>query len=752
MADDKRNIEIKFNTNAEETKGKVDKLNKSVEDTAKVTNDATKSTDKLTESVTSNGGAMAILDSITGGYATRVKDAMEASNLFKKSTDGMTISQRAYTAVVGTSTGALKTFRIALAATGIGAIVVLLGLLIANWDKLTGALTRAEKAQKAVNDAMAQGTSNAKAESAELLRLVAIARDETASKEARLAAIKAINEVSPEYLGNITLDTINTEQATVAINNYVIALGKKMQAQAIEKAIQKTYDDELEFRTKQASDYLKWYDYILNGWYDIDEAARNRQEEDVKDTLSQRRALENQLQELLEKNPELIYDANKKSNSNILKDTQSTNKKIVESEEEKYKRIMQLQKDRLDLLREIRDLEIEMIDNPSDKAIAERDKKLDKLYSDWENRVNSLNNLIADDELFDKSLAIIDGYYENLISNINKDYDELSGNVENIATLFDNIDNNLFTDSLGGFLSYYQVVSQILDAYNSINDAETKARVSEIYNIPKLEENLQRYQELFTKNREFLENETLNPANNPEDGWVLTSLFGKGGTQEALSKMERFYEDQRMFLDLQELAANRASETELERTEIKQFYANRRTEIDREEYENNKKLNDLRLKQQLTALDSYSSALDATSQLMGEHTAGHKTLAIASATIDTYTSAVASYKGMVEAIPGPVGIAAGVAAAAASVAMGLNNVKQILSVKVPGGSGSGSGGGSNSFNQPNVDFVSSSENQIATTVGDRMQSNNEPIKAYVVSSEVSSQQALDRRRVESNSL
>jgi hypothetical protein len=43
-----------------------------------------------------------------------------------------------YSTVVGASTGALKLFRIALISTGIGAIIVAVGLLIANFDKLQG--------------------------------------------------------------------------------------------------------------------------------------------------------------------------------------------------------------------------------------------------------------------------------------------------------------------------------------------------------------------------------------------------------------------------------------------------------------------------------------------------------------------------------------------------------------------------------------------------------------------------------------
>jgi hypothetical protein len=49
-------------------------------------------------------------------------------------------AQRAYALAVGTSTGAMKAFRLALVATGIGAAVVAIGLLIANFDKLTAAV------------------------------------------------------------------------------------------------------------------------------------------------------------------------------------------------------------------------------------------------------------------------------------------------------------------------------------------------------------------------------------------------------------------------------------------------------------------------------------------------------------------------------------------------------------------------------------------------------------------------------------
>jgi hypothetical protein len=65
-----------------------------------------------------------------------VKDLSEGFVKLATTTSLASAAQAAYTAVVGTSTGALKLFRLALVATGIGAIVVGLGLLIANWEEV----------------------------------------------------------------------------------------------------------------------------------------------------------------------------------------------------------------------------------------------------------------------------------------------------------------------------------------------------------------------------------------------------------------------------------------------------------------------------------------------------------------------------------------------------------------------------------------------------------------------------------------
>lgn len=133
------NIVVK-ETGLDEVNKKVNKLETSVESLEDQQRSLSKSMGDSSQSVLDNGGAMGLLNDATGGLAMTVKDAVEASWLFTKSQKAAAIQQSIATTVVGTSTGAMKAFRIALASTGIGLIVIGLGLLIANFDKVKKAV------------------------------------------------------------------------------------------------------------------------------------------------------------------------------------------------------------------------------------------------------------------------------------------------------------------------------------------------------------------------------------------------------------------------------------------------------------------------------------------------------------------------------------------------------------------------------------------------------------------------------------
>lgn len=61
-------------------------------------------------------------------------------------TKASAVAQGLYTAVVGTSTGALKLFKIALASTGIGLLIVGIGALVANWESFVKWIKSSSKA------------------------------------------------------------------------------------------------------------------------------------------------------------------------------------------------------------------------------------------------------------------------------------------------------------------------------------------------------------------------------------------------------------------------------------------------------------------------------------------------------------------------------------------------------------------------------------------------------------------------------
>ena len=133
-----------------------------------------------------------------------------------------------------------------------------------------------------------------------------------------------------------------------------------------------------------------------------------------------------------------------------------------------------------------------------------------------------------------------------------------------------------------------------------------------------------------------------------------------------------------------------------------------------------------------------------------------KALRISMAIMDTYSSALRAYA--TQLVPGdPTSFVRAEIARAVTVAMGLANVASIAMQKFVtsasgtpagvGGIGGGSGGGTQ---PPDFNIVGASpSNQLAAAVGGQFQ---QPVKAYVVSKDVSTAQEMDRNIIGSASL
>jgi hypothetical protein len=175
-------------------------------------------------------------------------------------------------------------------------------------------------------------------------------------------------------------------------------------------------------------------------------------------------------------------------------------------------------------------------------------------------------------------------------------------------------------------------------------------------------------------------------------------------------------------------------------------------------YEDEKALSEAKIllaekeaKAKMDAADAVSGTLNAASDLLGKQTTAGKILAIASATISTFTSAQKAYEATV-GIP-IVGPALAPINAGLALAAGFKNIQAITKVKTPGGGGGSSPSGSfgGAAQAPNFNVVGNSGvNQLAQTMSG--QSEQAPIQAFVVAQNVTSAQSLNRNIVNNASL
>lgn len=208
-------------------------------------------------------GVRAVAEGLVQAQQLKRLAADVASNVQTKIATGL---QAAYTAVVGTSTGALKAFRLALASTGIGLIVVALGALIANWDKLTKSIGGASDAQDAFNDINEEAQKSIAKTSVELDFYGGIVNDVSKSEEERVQALEKLNELGV-ITEDITLDqadaleTLN-ERLELARENILL----KAQAEAAASLLSQAFEAQITAQNSSLEDNLTFFDQLINSF------------------------------------------------------------------------------------------------------------------------------------------------------------------------------------------------------------------------------------------------------------------------------------------------------------------------------------------------------------------------------------------------------------------------------------------------------------------------------------------------------
>jgi hypothetical protein len=172
-----------------------------------------------------------------------------ANNLNSESVLGLQLKtawEKIYAVAVGNSTGAMKGLRVAMLSTGIGALIIGVGALIANWDKLKNAISSQTGAQKISNQVMKTATSQISNELSASDKLSRQLRDETLTRQQKIQKVKEFQLAYPGLLKNVNLETMSIAQINGQLVKNIELLKLQAQAKAIEAVRAEKLQEKLE--------------------------------------------------------------------------------------------------------------------------------------------------------------------------------------------------------------------------------------------------------------------------------------------------------------------------------------------------------------------------------------------------------------------------------------------------------------------------------------------------------------------------
>ncbi len=151
-------------------------------------------------------------------------------------------AQTVYAAVIGTTTGALKAFRIALAATGIGAIIVGIGFLVSKLAEYADAAEKAAEQQKLLKEINDEAIKSFSSQVTHLTLVKNSLNDLSIPQKQRIALAKEYNKTAEE--GNkIDLKQIdNIALVNSAIESQIKVIEKRARAKAAENILTQRFE------------------------------------------------------------------------------------------------------------------------------------------------------------------------------------------------------------------------------------------------------------------------------------------------------------------------------------------------------------------------------------------------------------------------------------------------------------------------------------------------------------------------------
>lgn len=201
-------------------------------------------------------------NSVATAYNTVVTKAKAAWDVVATaSTSAYIVATNLLTGKITLATAAQRLWNIAISfgLGPIGLIIVAIGALAVALNAMPKTYSAAERAAQDFADVQAEANKAIIDERVNLSALLAVAKDETKSKQERQKAIDAINAKMPEYIDKLTLENVTTAKGASIINEYIEVLGKKALAQAYMSKLQELYNKQIEVENSSIEDNVKWY-------------------------------------------------------------------------------------------------------------------------------------------------------------------------------------------------------------------------------------------------------------------------------------------------------------------------------------------------------------------------------------------------------------------------------------------------------------------------------------------------------------
>ena len=222
---------------------------------------------------------------------------------------------------------AMQAFFMILKMNPFGAVATLIVGVAGALYLFTRRASEAQRAQVLLNEIQGDAAANIAAEKTEVKALYKVAKDETKSKEERLRAIKQLNEISPEYLGALNLETIGTDNARVAVDNYVKSLLTLAEIESAKSRLTDT-DKQLDELRRKQNKYLEERDTFWGAvktlprnigsmltWGGVEDAGE-KLNNDIEELEKQREQLKSFLEEKIEAKVEIDTATNNTDDQN----------------------------------------------------------------------------------------------------------------------------------------------------------------------------------------------------------------------------------------------------------------------------------------------------------------------------------------------------------------------------------------------------------------------------------------------------